>query len=68
MRYGMGQLMDYGVRYRAELEAAKPMLVFGRARASDAEWIGGVLQANGVALACGVGDALRPLNELARQT
>jgi hypothetical protein len=44
------------------------MLVFGRARASDAEWIGGVLQANGVALACGVGDALRPLNELARQT
>jgi hypothetical protein len=29
MRYGMGQLMDYGVRYRAQIEGAKPMLVFG---------------------------------------
>jgi hypothetical protein len=68
MRYGMGQLMDYGVRYRAEIEGAKPMLVFGRAPASDAGWIGDILQANGVAFACGVGDAVQPLNERARQT
>lgn len=68
MRYGMGQLLDYGVRYRAEIEAAKPMLVFGRAPASDAEWIADVLQANGVAFACGMGDALLPLNDHARQS
>lgn len=68
MRYGMGQLMDYGVRYRAELAGAKPMLVFGRAPASDADWIADVLQANGVAFACGEGDSLVPLNDGARQT
>jgi hypothetical protein len=68
MRYGMGQLMDYGVRYRAELAGAKPMLVFGRAPASDAGWIADVLQANGVAFVCGEANNLIPLNDGARRT
>jgi hypothetical protein len=68
MRYGMGQLMDYGVRYRAELDGATPMLAFGRAPAADAQWIGEVLEANGVAFTCVAGDALLPLNDLARRT
>jgi hypothetical protein len=66
MRYGMGQLMDYGVRYRAELGGATPMLAFGRAPASDAQWVGEVLEGNGVAFTCSTGDALVPLNDLAR--
>jgi len=44
------------------------MLVFGRAPASDAEWIADVLEANGVAFVCGEGDSLVPLNDGARQT
>jgi hypothetical protein len=68
MRYGMGQLLDYGVRYRSELQGAKPMLAFGRPPASDAQWIGDILQENGVAFAAATGDALIPLNERARLT
>jgi hypothetical protein len=68
MRYGMGQLMDYAVRYRAEILDAQPMLAFGRAPAQDAAWIADVLQANGVAFACSAGDELLPLNERARET
>lgn len=68
MRYGLGQLLDYGVRYRAELAGAKPLLAFGRPPAADAQWIGEILQENGVAFACVANDALLPLNEHARET
>jgi hypothetical protein len=66
MRYGMGQLMDYGVRYRAELQGAKPLLAFGRAPASDAAWIADVLEENGVGFACSTGEDVRPMNDWAR--
>lgn len=49
MRYGMGQLMDYGVRYRAELAGAEPVLAFGAPVAPDVSWIPTILQENGIA-------------------
>jgi hypothetical protein len=66
MRYGLGQLLDYGVRYRAELQGAKPLLAFGAAPSSDAGWIAEVLEENGVAFASRTGNDLRPMNERAR--
>ncbi len=35
MRYGMGQLFDYGVRYRAEIGRAQPVLAFGAIPSHD---------------------------------
>jgi hypothetical protein len=68
MRYGMGQLLDYGVRYRAEIAGAKPLLAFGRIPANDAGWISEILQQNGIGFAgLSRGDVL-PLNAAARET
>lgn len=49
MRYGLGQLLDYGVRYRSELEGAKPILAFGRIPDRETSWISTILNENGVA-------------------
>ncbi|MEO6990329.1 MAG: hypothetical protein ABI346_03755 [Candidatus Baltobacteraceae bacterium] len=68
MRYGMGQLFDYGVRYRSELEGAKPVLAFGRIPERDTGWLAEILEQNGVGFVglLRPGD-VRPLNEAARQ-
>jgi hypothetical protein len=49
MRYGLGQLLDYGVRYRSELEGAKPILAFGQIPNRENSWISTILNENGVA-------------------
>lgn len=67
MRYGMGQLFDYGVRYRAEIGRAQPVLAFGAMPAHDASWISTILQENGVAFIARERDDIVPINELARE-
>ena len=66
MRYGIGQLADYQVRYRATLQGAKPMLAFGRPPDRQTSWIATVLEENNIGFVSGEGDRLVPLNELAR--
>lgn len=66
MRYGIGQLADYRVRYRNELQGAKPLLAFGRPPDRETSWIATVLEETGIAFAAGDGDRLVPLNDSAR--
>jgi hypothetical protein len=66
MRYGMGQLFDYGVRYRAQLAGATPLLAFGRPPDADTAWIADILGENEVAFACLADGDVRPFNEKAR--
>lgn len=67
MRYGMGQLFDYSVRYRAEIGNATPVLAFSAALRSEVGWVSEILQGNGVALVTRELEDLRPANELAKQ-
>jgi hypothetical protein len=67
MRYGMGQLFDYGVRYRAEIGDAAPILVFGTAPRRDVAWIAEVLEGNHVACVTRDEGRLVPLNPSARE-
>lgn len=64
MRYGMGQLLDYRVRYKAQLAGADPVLVFGSQLEREIAWIPTILQENGIAFAARGGDAIIPGNEL----
>jgi hypothetical protein len=65
MRYGMGQLFDYGVRYRAELGLAQPVLAFGTLPSTEVGWISTILQENGIAFVARHREALLPMNEAA---
>lgn len=67
MRYGMGQLFDYRVRYRAELEGAQPVLAFGALPDRETSWIGSILEENGVAFLGRLGTKLIPLNARAER-
>jgi hypothetical protein len=62
MRYGMGQLFDYRVRYRAETEDAEPVLAFGAIPDRATSWVATILQENGVAFIARNGARLVPLN------
>ncbi len=66
MRYGMGQLFDYGVRYRAEIGNAQAVLAFGSMPHQDVSWIAQILQGNDVAFIARDAESLRPMNDLAR--
>jgi hypothetical protein len=66
MRYGMGQLFDYGVRYRAEIGRARPVLAFGAVPSDEVGWISTILQENGVAFIARQRGALLPMNDAAR--
>ena len=66
MRYGLGQLMDYRVRYRAEIEGAEPVLAFGRPPDRETSWIAEILNENGVAFVSSIGGEVVPMNDLAR--
>lgn len=65
MRYGMGQLFDYGVRYRAEIGQAQPVLAFGTIPAKEVSWISTILQETGVAFVARERQRLLPMNEAA---
>ena len=66
MRYGMGQLFDYGVRYRAEIGRAQPVLAFAAMPSRDVGWISTILEGNGVAFIARQRDSLLPMNDAAR--
>lgn len=66
MRYGMGQLFDYGVRYRAEIGRAEPVLAFGTLPPQEVAWISTILEENGVAFIARHRNSLVPVNESAR--
>lgn len=65
MRYGIGQLLDYRYRYKAEVGAARSVLAFGRSPAPVDGWIASVLQENGVAFVTRNRERVVPLNDLA---
>lgn len=64
MRYGVGQLMDYRVRYQAEIAGAEPVLAFGTPPERDVSWIPQILQGNGIAFIARRGEELFAENEL----
>jgi hypothetical protein len=66
MRYGMGQLFDYSVRYRAKIGNASPVLAFGTPLRRDVSWINEVLDGNGVASVMRDGNRLIPTNTAAK--
>lgn len=66
MRYGLGQLMDYSVRYRAELMGATPVLAFGAPPTRDASWIATILNETNVAFIARTQGEIRGLNDLGR--
>jgi hypothetical protein len=65
MRYGMGQLFDYTVRYRAELGVAQAVLAFGTVPSNEVSWISTILQENGIAFVARHREALLPMNDAA---
>jgi hypothetical protein len=66
MRYGMGQLFDYRVRYKAEVAGAEPVLAFGAPPDRATGWVTTILQENGIAFIARDGQRLIPLNERAQ--
>jgi len=67
MRYGIGQLADYGFRYRAELQNAMSLLAFGQPPDRQTQWIADVLQENRVGFAAASPEGLTPLNDAGRE-
>ncbi|HYL27159.1 MAG TPA: hypothetical protein VEW74_04935 [Candidatus Nitrosotalea sp.] len=65
MRYGMGQLFDYRVRYKAETAGAQPVLAFGAPPDRETGWITTILQENGIAFVARDRDRIVALNERA---
>ncbi|MGC1381511.1 MAG: hypothetical protein WA814_10885 [Candidatus Baltobacteraceae bacterium] len=65
MRYGMGQLFDYRVRYRAEVAGAEPVLAFGAPPDRSTSWVAAILQENGIAFIARERDRLVALNDRA---
>jgi hypothetical protein len=65
MRYGVGQLFDYRVRYKADVGGAEPVLAFGAPPDRATGWITTILQENGVAFIARDGEHIVALNERA---
>ena len=63
MRYGMGQLFDYRVRYAAKVAGATPVLAFGTPPVRSDAWIANILNANGVAFVGLMNGQVRALNQ-----
>jgi hypothetical protein len=68
MRYGLGQLTDYGVRYKAEVGHARPVLAFGNPPTRETSWIATILESVGIAFVVVSEQGPQPLNEPARQS
>jgi hypothetical protein len=67
MRYGMGQLFDYRVRYEAEVAGADPLLAFRTPPERRDAWIANILEGNSVALVGLINGSLRALNPRAER-
>lgn len=67
MRYGMGQLFDYRIRYKAEVAGAEPVLAFGAPPDRATAWISTILEENAVAFIAREGERLVPLNRRAEK-
>ncbi len=67
MRYGIGQLFDYRVRYKAETSGAEAVLAFGAPPDRATAWIANILQENGVAFVARDRDRIVPLNSRGEQ-
>jgi hypothetical protein len=68
MRYGMGQLADYAVRYRPDLGEPERVLAFGKLPNPEIRWIGTILEENDVAfVALSDEERLVPLNPRAEK-
>ncbi|MBV8368801.1 MAG: hypothetical protein JO036_07670 [Candidatus Eremiobacteraeota bacterium] len=67
MRYGIGQLADYSVRYRKDIGDAQRVLAFGRMPSPANRWIGTILQESKIAFVAlnRSTDRVVPLNERA---
>ncbi len=65
MRYGIGQLFDYRVRYKAEVSGAEAVLAFGAPPDPATSWIANILQENDVAFVAREGERIVSLNERA---
>jgi hypothetical protein len=66
MRYGLGQLFDYGIRYRVEIGQAQPVLAFGSIPPNDVSWIATILEEAGVAFVARQRESILPMNDAAR--
>jgi hypothetical protein len=68
MRYGIGQLADYSVRYRDDLCGAQRVLAFGRIPSPESRWVATILQESDIAFVAldRSSDRVVPLNGLAR--
>jgi hypothetical protein len=62
MRYGMGQLFDYRIRYKAEVAGAQAVLAFGAPPDRATVWVGMILEENGIAFIARKEGRLVPLN------
>jgi hypothetical protein len=49
MRYGIGQLADYSVRYRSDVAGAQRVLAFGRVPSPASRWIATILEESQIA-------------------
>jgi hypothetical protein len=67
MRYGIGQLADYRVRYRQEIEGSLSVLAFGRPPDRETSWVATVLEEVSIGFVAVVGEKLIALNEPARK-
>jgi hypothetical protein len=68
MRYGIGQLADYAIRYKPELGDAERVLAFGAMPPPDSAWIATILQESSIAFVAleQSADRVLPLNDRAR--
>lgn len=66
MRYGIGQLADYGYRYEDEIGNARRVLAFGRRPGVGDAWIANVLERESIAFVSTLGERIVPLNEAAQ--
>ena len=68
MRYGIGQLADYAIRYKPELGDAERVLAFGAVPPPESAWISTILQESSVAFVAleHGADRVVPLNDRAR--
>lgn len=66
MRYGLGQLIDYSIRYKADLIGAMPVLAFGTPPTRDASWISTILNESNIAFVARNEGKIHALNDVAK--